>query len=472
MTKAKRAHFVGIGGVGMSATAVLLKEKGWEITGSDSGCYDPIRSYLIERNIPFVDEYSKDNIPTDVDLVVGGGGAKLADNEEIVAARERGIPVTTFAEVLADISRDNETVLVAGSYGKSTMSSLIAHCLHEGHQNPSWFTGAPTVNNGLASHVGSGELFVIEADEYITSGVDRRSKFLHFKADNVVLIAAEHDHVNIFPTIESYREPFKQLLANVPSNGTIVACVDNPGIEELTAPYKDKTITYGLKTNHTPMWSARDIARGETTTFTITHNGESVCDVNTSLLGDHNIQNIVGAAAFIVGKKILTPVEFARVASSFLGIKRRMEKKTLNSRIPVYDGYGSSVDKARSAIQAVQAHFPNRRIVIVFEPHTFSWRNRAMLWWYDEIFKDIPLTIVYKPAEIGTSNHDQASHEEIIERIAASGAYAIPTTTPAETLSVLFDNLQDNDIVLMLTSGPMDGLVELIPQQIEKRFQL
>ncbi len=476
----KKAHFVGICGVGMSATAVLLKEKGWEITGSDSGCFDPIKSYLIEQKIPFSDSFSPSNIPTDVDLVVGGGSAKLADNEEITSARERGITVTTFPEVIANISRDQETVLVVGSYGKSTMSSLIARVLVESGKDPSWFTGAPPVaepglrqnpsaTTSLASHLGTGRFFVVEADEYPTSGIDKRSKFLHFKADNVVLIAGEHDHVNIFPTPESYREPFKELLAKVPQNGTITACTDNPGVAELIAPHTNTT-TYGLDQKNAPTWSVRDIVRGETTTATITRAETPICTITTTLLGDHNIQNIIGAAAFLIGHGIVTPDEFVRGVATFHGVKRRLEKKTLHSTVPVYEGYGSSIDKARAAINAIRAHFPTRRLVIVFEPHTFSWRNRAMLHWYDDVFIDAALTLIYHPAAIGVTNHDQVTHEEIMERVRASGANALPISTPEECATVLLEKVKPNDIVLILTSGPMDGLVESIPTMIEKQF--
>lgn len=468
----KKAHFVGICGVGMSATAVLLKEKGWEISGSDSGAYEPIKGYLTTHNIPFAEGFSISNIPADVDLVVGGGSAKLADNEEIVYAREHDIPVTTFAEVLADISRDQETILVVGSYGKSTMSSLLARCLAEAGKDPSWFTGAPPVGGGLASHLGKGRFFVIEADEYPTSGIDKRSKFLHFRADNIMLIAGEHDHVNIFPTHESYLAPFKELLSHVPENGTITACINASGVAELIEQYKEKTTTYGLRTNGNPVWSARDISRGETTTATITKNGESICTLSTTLLGDHNIENIVGAAALLIGRGILTPEEFVKGIAAFKGVTRRMEKKTEHSQVPVYDGYGSSVDKAKAAIAAIHAHFPNRRLVIVFEPHTFSWRNRAMLHWYDDIFTDAAITLIYHPATIGVGNHDQASHEEIVERVRASGATAEPINTSEECLSRLQQIVKSNDIVLMLTSGPMDGLVESIPKMIEKKFPL
>jgi len=466
----KKAHFVGICGVGMSATAVLLKEKGWDVTGSDSGCFDPIKSYLIDQKIPFADSFSSANIPTGVDLVVGGGSAKLADNEEIVAARERDIEVKTFPEVIADISKDQETVLVVGSYGKSTMSSLIARILAESGKDPSWFTGAPPVGGGLASHLGAGRFFVVEADEYPTSGIDKRSKFLHFKADNIVLIAGEHDHVNVFPTPESYRAPFKELLAKVPATGTITACIDNPGVLELIAPHVDTTVTYGLNSKNDPLWSAQDVVRGETTTATITQEGTPVCTITTTLLGDHNIQNIIGAAAFLIGHDILTPEEFTKGVAVFQGIKRRLEKKTVTSSVPVYEGYGSSIDKARAAISAIRAHFPERRLVIVFEPHTFSWRNRAMLHWYDDVFCDAALTLVYHPADIGVGNHDQASHEEIMERVLASGANALPVSTPEECNKILLEKVEANDVVLILTSGPMDGLVESIPTMIEEKF--
>src|SRR5689334_871905 len=219
-----KAHFIGIAGKGMSATALLLRQMGVRITGSDEGFYPPVSDYLKNERIPFAAGYRKENIPDDADVIVIGKNAKLQpeSNDEVRAAMESGKPVKSFADLLHEMTAGQETVVAVGSYGKSTCTALLAWCLSCAGKDPSYFIGE--VTNGFATyaHRGKGPVFLLEGDEYPSSNWDNTSKFLHYNAKNVLLTSATHDHINVFPTHADYLGPFRTLLASLPSDGLLV----------------------------------------------------------------------------------------------------------------------------------------------------------------------------------------------------------------------------------------------------------
>ena len=464
-----KAHFIGICGIGMSAVAKLLRDKGYEISGSDVGFYPPVSDYLTAQNIPFTEGYRAENIPKKADVIIISRNAKLnpEENEEVRAACESGIPIKSFSEVLGELAAETENIVVAGSYGKSTVTGILAWCLLHAGRNPSYFLGAVPRNDMPTSELGTGNTFVLEGDEYPTSHTDSRSKFLHFNPHDVLLTSAEHDHVNVFPTLEKYLEPFRQLLALVPADGIILACTDGPNVSELIAKYSN-AVTYGLDPEAT--WSAANIQYGETTTFSLTKDREVIAHLSTTLLGKHNVENIVGAGAMLLEKNLLTPEELTDSVRTFEGIKRRLDLLSPRSSVRVYEGFGSSYEKANAALDALKLHFPDRRLIVVFEPHTFSWRNRDTIHWYDDIFAESSTVYVYHPAEQGAGTHQQLSQEEIVERITKSGIKAVAIKDAEDALGQLEKKLQPDDVILLLTSGDLGGLITEIPKLVKKKF--
>lgn len=463
------AHFIGIAGKGMSATAILLREQGAIVTGSDEGFYPPVSTYLEDAGIPFFREYKKENIPDNADLIVIGKNAKLVPetNEEVRAAYESGKRVCSFPDVLEDLTKQKETLVVVGSYGKSTTTALLAWCLKATGKDPSYFIGE--ITNGFAQHagLGSSNVFVLEGDEYPSSNTDATPKFLHYNPKNILLTSATHDHVNIYPTHADYLRPFEQLITSLPPDGVVVANGDEQYARALAEKHTG-TVFYGL--NDTNEWYPANISYGETTTFDLMHKGELVASFSTTLLGSHNIENITGAAALLLTKNLLTPEECVRGVESFQGVKRRLELLTHNTGVTVLEGFGSSYEKARSAIEATRLHFKKRRLIVMFEPHTFSWRNRGALAWYDSVFTGADRVYIYEPASQGKDSHEQLSQTEIVERVGSTGMSTVAITSPAEALELLQKDLKTGDVVLLLTSGSFDGLIEGIPALVEQQF--
>jgi UDP-N-acetylmuramate: L-alanyl-gamma-D-glutamyl-meso-diaminopimelate ligase len=470
----RKAHFIGIAGAGMSAAAKLLQDKGIAVTGSDQDVYPPVSDFLRQHGIRCRTPYAAENLPADADVIVIGKNAKLVPqtNAEVAAAHASGKTILSFPEVLGELSYGKQTVVVAGSYGKSTCAALLAHCLEsaaEGSEarDPSWFIGAIPLTPAINARLGAGSLFVLEGDEYPSSNSDPRSKFLHYRPRHLLVTPLAHDHLNVFPTPDDYVRPFEQLVRMLPENATMLACLEGKLSQALLSRVSRPVIRYGT---HRGDFHAADIAWGEKTSFTLVRNDTPVMRLETTQLGEHSIQNAVGVAAFLLSRRLLAPDAIAAAVASFRGIKRRLDRKSEKTSIPIFEGFGSSYDKAQSAIAAMKRHFPDRRLVVVFEPHTFSWRNRDALAWYDDVFAGAAKVFIYEPAAQGAATHAQVSHAEILDRVVAAGFDAQAISDPDEAVRTIGGALQPDDAVLLLTSGHLGGLIERIPAAAEQKF--
>jgi UDP-N-acetylmuramate: L-alanyl-gamma-D-glutamyl-meso-diaminopimelate ligase len=464
-------HFIGICGAGMSAVAKLLVDEGETVTGSDEGFYPPISDYLVENKIPCTTPFSPNNIPDDIDRIVIGKHAKLIpeENEEVKAAFDSGKPILSFPQVLEELSSEKENMVVVGSFGKSTCTSLLSWCLEYAHKDPSYFIGALPFTPSTNARIGSGPDFILEGDEYPSSNWDNTSKFLFLHPKHLLVTALAHDHVNVFPTHEDYLAPFERLISELPESGKLVMCIDDDTIASKIKSFKREILTYGLEQG---MYHAKNIAFGLTTSFDLYKNDAKVTSLSTSLLGKHNIQNIVGVAAMLLETGKVTPEELERGIRSFKGIVRRLDLKSEKTSIPVYEGFGSSVDKARSAIEAIELHFPTRRLVVVFEPHTFSWRNRSALHWYDHVFQGANHVFIYKPPDHGSATHDQLSLSEIVDRIRSAGVGVTPFEHTATGLVDLINYTETTDVILILSSGGMGGFIPETISALEEKYPL
>lgn len=464
------AHILGIGGVAMSATAVLLREKGYTISGTDEAVYPPVSDYLEAQGLAYTAGYAAENIPEKTDLVVIGKNAKLTkDNKEVAEAFARGLTIKSYPEVLADIAQELQQIVVCGSFGKSTCTALATFILQHAGKHPSYMIGAWPVGMAQTSHLDKGTMFVMEGDEYPTSNFDNAAKFAHYAPNHILLTSATHDHVNVYPTVESYRKPFAELLANKQRVGVVVYCADNSDAEAIAAESGVPAISYGLQAGD---YRAKHIEYSATSRFTLTKNGKPLGALATRLLGAHNIQNCVGVAALLLEAGYVTFSELQTGMAAFMGVRRRLDALAPESAIPVYEGFGSSYEKARAAIDALKLHYPDKPLHIVFEPHTFSWRNREALHWYDDVFNGASHVYVYPVNQLGAATQTQSSQEDIVMRV-ANGAENTPVTALTDAdqgLTLLQENLSGNEAILLLTSGELGGLIKTIPAMVTGRF--
>lgn len=466
----KKAHFIGICGAGMSAVAILLKEIGWTVTGSDANFYPPVSTYLEESKITFFKGYSRGNIPPDASIIVIGKHAQLTpeQNEEVRAAFEMGVPVKSFAEILGEVTQDKENIIVAGSYGKSTCTALLAWCLEYGGEDPGYVIGAIPGTPERSSAAGRGNFFIIEGDEYPSANWDDSSKFLHYRPSHLLLTSLAHDHLNVFKTVADYRAPFKKLMSSLPPHGLLVACADGDGILETLNDLNIKAILYSATDPEAP-WHIDNVSYGETTSFDIFHADQKISRISTGLLGRHNIENILGVSALLLTRKALTVEELEKAVKEFKPPQRRLNKISYSTKIPAYEGFGSSREKAISAISAMRLHYPTRNLIVLFEPHTFSWRAREALSWYDTVFTGADKVLIYKPP-----SHDaepaQLQLEEIVRQVKGQGIDVDGFESPDVGYGLLGDALTEKSAVLILSSGGFDGMIEGVKKFIETKF--
>ena len=460
-------YFLGIAGAGMSALASVLVSEGHQVSGCDDGVFPPVSTYLDRLGVRY-DVGFETLAPADVDLAIVGGSAKLnlADNPVLADLVRRGVPRHSFAEYLGVHTRDRENVVITGSFGKSTLTAMCAAFLREAGHDPGYFIGAVPLDLPTTGHAGTDPLFLIEGDEYIVGADDRRSKFELYHPRHSLISSLVHDHVNVFPTMEGYEAPFGVLIGMVPQDGLLVCAHAYEPLRRLTQG-RD-VVWYGLE----PClgYFAQDIKVGEVTRFVLhTPRGQTLA-LETPLLGLHNIENIVGAAALLLELGRIDAAALQRAVPRFRGVERRLDKKTTASRVPAYEGFGSSYEKARSAIEAMQLHFPERPLVVVFEPHTFSWRNEDALPWYDSVFEGVSRVLLLPPPQHGAATHHQLSHGDIAARIGLAGIAVSPLAGRQAVLDDLQAGLKGDEVVLLLSSGPLDGLVEPLPRMLEARF--
>jgi len=459
-------HFLGIAGAGVSALASILVCEGHEVSGSDEAAFPPVSTYLDRLGVRYATSFSAANVPPDADVAIIGTSARLngAENPEFSEIKRRGMANYTFAEYLGMHTKGRENIVVAGSFGKSTLTAMLAHMLVTAGRHPGWFIGAIPLDLDRTGEAGADPQMIIEGDEYVVSIEDRRSKFELYDVQHTLLSSIVHDHVNMFPTFESYVLAFRKLVDATP--GMLVCARQYETLREITAG-RD-VVWYGLGAGEG--YSAEEIVIGEITTFTLTTPKGVRIALETQLLGLHNIENIVGASAMLLERGLVTGADLQRSVPVFRGVARRLDKKTVRSRVPAYEGFGSSYEKARSAIEAIQLHFPTRPQVVVFEPHAFSWRNADALAWYDSVFEGVARVLVLPPPTHGAGAHHQLSFAEIINRILSAGVNVSPMANAEAVMANLDASLTGDEVVLLLSSGPLDGLVERLPPTLEERF--
>ncbi len=463
-----RIHFTGVAGAGMSAAALMMREAGHQVSGSDEDVFPPMSTYVEGLGFPFHRRFDAANLPADLDILVQGTSAKLGGeaNPEVAEARRRGIQVTSFPELIGQTTAGRQTTVVAGSFGKSTCTALLSHVLRSSGVDAGWMVGAISPSLPDTGHWGAAPQVVLEGDEYVVSQTDRRSKFLLYHPRDVLLTSLVHDHVNVFPTFADYEAPFRQLLALLPADGLLVAR-EHPAIRAVAGEAACRIVWYD--TAQCEGWWAEDIRLGDITTFTLVKPDGGRLGLSTTLLGEHNIENIVGVCAYVLERGLVTEGQLVAAVASFAGIRRRLDRLTTVSRVPVIEGFGSSYEKARSAIEALLMHYPHRPLTVVFEPHTFSWRSRDALPWYDTVFEGVSRVLMIPPPVHGADTHHQSSLDEILARAAAAGVAVEPVRSAEETI-VALSGLKGDEVVLLLSSGPLLGLPDSLPAVFDSLY--
>ena len=445
-----RIHLIGIGGTGLSAIARLLIEMGHKVSGSDR-----VES-TFTRNLQTAGAtinigHNAENV-RGANLVVRSS-AIADDNPEVTAARAARIPVLKRADFLGSLMDGKIGIAVAGTHGKTTTSSMIAWMLTDLGQEPTFIVGGVPANLGVNAHAGKGSTFVIEADEY-----DRM--FLGLKPNIEVVTNIEHDHPDCFPTREDFEAAFVEFMYHLPVDGALVACADDPGVRKLIvkAGKLGKTvITYGLLSrtgkDHPLDVKATELNPGKNGGYRFRAQvRDAAVEVDLQVPGEHNVLNSLAALA--VAQLLDLPLpEAARALSHFKGTQRRFELRGEVNGITVIDDYAHHPTEIRATLSAARMRFPTRRLVVVWQPHTYS-RTKALASGFIGAFEqadELLVTEIYAARE----PKQDFSSKQIVDAMPHPARFY---TDMAEVSIYLASNLHSGDVLLVLSAGDADQI--------------
>nr|MBP6546585.1 hypothetical protein [Phenylobacterium sp.] len=246
-----------------------------------------------------------------------------------------------------------------------------------------------------------------------------------------------------------------------------MAARDHSAIHKIAAETQAHAVWYD--TVPCDGWFSEDVDYGDTTRFKLVAPDGERLPLTTTLLGAHNIENIVGVCAFLRERHLVSEADLAKGVASFDGIRRRLDRLTRTSKVPLIEGFGSSYEKARSAIDALQLHYPDRPLIVIFEPHTFSWRSKDALAWYDTVFQGVSRVLIIPPPGHGAETHHQSTHAEILARVHGAGV-SVEGPTSAQAVTEQLSHLKGDEIVLLLSSGPLLGLPDSLPAVMDRLY--
>jgi UDP-N-acetylmuramate: L-alanyl-gamma-D-glutamyl-meso-diaminopimelate ligase len=466
-------HLVGIAGTGMGAVAGLLKAAGHEVRGSDEKVYPPMSEQLRALGVPVFEGFRPENLDWGPDRVVVGNVCRK-DHVEVRAAQERKLPLTSFPAVLEEhFLASRHSVVVAGTHGKTTTSSLLAHVLVDAGRDPSFFVGGVPLNFGQGWRLGRGEEFVLEGDEYDTAFFDKGSKFLHYRPRTVVLTGVELDHVDIFDGIDAVKSAFARLIALMPADGLLVVAASSPIAVELSRVARCRVETYaageragaGVATT----WHAElepGAAGAPRMRFKVTREGQVVGSFHIGMPGEHNVENalavIAAASALGVGAK-----DLGRGLGRFLGVKRRQEVRGIAAGVTVYDDYAHHPTAVRETLAALRTRRPKGKLVALYEPRSATSRRATFQAEFAHAFAGADEVVVGKlhdPDKIPPG--ERFDPERLAADLRGAGVAARFIASVDDMVSHVRERVQPGDAVVAFSSGAFGGVHEKLLYQL------
>ena len=378
----KQYHFIAIGGAVMHNLALALVEKGYQVTGSDDEIYEPSKTRLKKAGIlPEKQGWFPEKIHAGLEGILLGMHARI-DNPELLRAQELGIPVYSFPKFIYNQSQGKKRVVIAGSHGKTSITSIILHVLKDQGLDFDYLVGAQIDGFDLMVRLSDAPIIVIEGDEYLTSPLDRTPKFFHYHHDLLLVSGIAWDHFNVFPDFEDYVRQFAQLIDKTPATGTLIYC----NVDPLVKKASEESSTQGRKIPY----QAHPSRITEGKTALITPGGE----VEIGIFGDHNLQNLQGALYICEGLGV-TAEQFYASIGTFKGAAKRQEILAQHGSGILFRDFAHAPSKLKATVQAVKNQFPSRRLIAVQELHTYSSLNKAFLPNYAHSMDEADVAILY-----------------------------------------------------------------------------
>ena len=440
-----KIHFIAIGGSAMHNLALALHQKGYQITGSDDTIHEPSRSRLeVKGLLPKQFGWFPEKISKDLDAIILGMHAK-PENPELLKAQELGLEIYSYPEFLYQQSKDKTRVVIGGSHGKTSITSMILHVLHYHEKEVDYMVGAQLEGFDTMVHLTKeNEFIILEGDEYLSSPIDRRPKFHLYHANIALLSGIAWDHINVFPTYENYVDQFKIFIDTITNGGILVYNEEDAEVKRLVEESTHPIKKYAYKT---PEYA---IENG------ITYLDTSVGKLPLEIFGKHNLQNLAGAK-WICQHIGIDEDDFYEAIASFKGASKRLEKIVENSSTVIFKDFAHSPSKVEATTKAVKEQYSDRTVLACLELHTYSSLNTGFLKEYKGALDPADKAVVfYSPHAVEIKKLEKVSARQIADAFERDDL--VIYTDPNAFKDFLFSQNLENTALLLMSSGNYGGL--------------
>ena len=447
----------------MGTVAAMFRELGLQVTGSDQSVYPPMSDFLRDRGIVFHEGYAEKNLSPKPDLAIVGN-ALSRGNPELEAVLSHRIPFVSLPELLRGwFLYKTRNLVVSGTHGKTTTSTMLAFLLEKADLHPSWFIGGVPLDLPGGCHHGTGSFWVIEGDEYDTSFADKRSKFLHYLPELVILNNVEFDHADIYPDLAAIQKSFRQLLQQVPRNGLALINADDPNALAVAQDAPCEILEVGSG----PQAAARyQVLKADASGSRFTLHGH---EFHLQLAGRHNVHN--ASMALCAAHTLGLPLDkLAAILPTFRGVRRRLEVRAEANGITLVDDFGHHPSALRESIAALRAKYPGRRLWALFEPRSNTTRRGIF---QNELAQSLSaadgiyITEIARKEQIDPQM--RLDPKKIADDIRKAGRESFYLPGPEEILKDILPRLKSGDVVAVFTNGSFGGLVGKLATALQKK---
>jgi UDP-N-acetylmuramate: L-alanyl-gamma-D-glutamyl-meso-diaminopimelate ligase len=477
MIKSRHIHLIGICGTAMASLAGMLQERGFRVTGSDAAAYPPMSTFLESLGIPVAQPFAEANLTPRPDLVVVGN-ALSRGNVELECVLDERIPFCSLPQILHDEFLVGKDVLVvAGTHGKTTTTSMLAWIFETAGLQPSFLIGGIAENFGRSFGLGEGKHFILEGDEYDTAFFDKGPKFLHYFPDSVILTSVEFDHADIYKDLDAVETAFKRLVNLVPQRGRIVGFdsgeISGASIDRCLKKAFCPVERYGAfdptgnRSGRRDGWRIENLKLGaERTSWSVVRDGKPWADFEFPLGGEYNVWNATAAAALAANYEISKDV-IAKALQTFRSVKRRLEVKAQVNGITIIDDFAHHPTAIEQTILALRARYPQSRLWVVLEPRSNTMRRNVL---QDALARSLALADEVVVAAIFKSEAipetERLDLNRVIDEIHKRGKQARILADADAIVNAIAPELRARDVVAILSNGGFGGIYEKLPQRL------
>jgi UDP-N-acetylmuramate: L-alanyl-gamma-D-glutamyl-meso-diaminopimelate ligase len=463
----KRVHLIGICGTAMATLAALLKGRGYDVRGSDQNVYPPMSDFLVQQGIVTLQGYRAEHITADLDLVVVGNAISRG-NAELEEVLDRKIRYCSLPEAVRDhFLWASRSIVITGTHGKTTTTSLAGWLLAHGGADPNVFIGGIAENFESSYRIGGGRDFVIEGDEYDSAFFDKTAKFLKYLPDIAVVNNIEFDHADIYPDLEAIRLAFRRFVNLVPRRGLLLLGRDDADALALRTHARSKVETFGLSDGSD--WQAHDLQVTETSTkFGVRRAGTTIGTFEVPLLGAYNVRNALAALA--VGAATgLSPDTMAAGLRAFKGVRRRLQHRGTAAGVAVYDDFAHHPTAIAETLQGVRSAYPTRQIWAIFEPRSATSCRRVFQSDFIKALAKADRVVLPAVFRSTLPEEERLSPEAIVRDLKESGVDARYIPEIPEIVRTVAKDAREGDLVIVMSNGGFDGIHEKLLSALESR---